>query len=155
MQHFWFHEQNFQEIFDKYRWFISDAGRPDQDFVDYLSEVCINIPSIYLMLQRVKLAEQSIQKVELICNNRHEFSITFAKIKLMQASLKLKFEKDFAPQELNIILDECQKLLDDCGDQEQKREGQAEIEFIYGLHNIKKIKELLKFKDSDAKNDEQ
>lgn len=108
------------------------------------------------MLQRESLvaaAEQSIQKAELICNNRHQFSLTFAKLKLMQASLKLKYEKEFELTELDIILDDCRQLFGNCTNPEERNDGLAEVEFVYGLYHIKKIRKILRHKDTSEVQD--
>ena len=59
------------------------------ELASYLDEIYINVPSIFIMLNRYQEAQDSINKVELIYLNNN-METTQAKLKLIQASLELE-----------------------------------------------------------------
>ena len=75
---FHMHESNYSQLLDpvNLEGMIADADEV------YLEEICINIPSILIILDRQKEALDLMDKIEMICSN-HQMEVTKAKIILM------------------------------------------------------------------------
>ena len=73
---------NFDEIFGKHM--------DDEQIANYYSEICLNIPSIYYMLGRMKDIEESWDRISAICEKRQAYKMVYAKFKLMKVSIRLK-----------------------------------------------------------------
>lgn len=84
-------EANYHELLDNFDEIFGEHIEEER-ITDYYSEICLNIPVIYYMLGRMKDIEESWDRISAICEKREAYKMTFAKFKLMQASIRLKNE---------------------------------------------------------------
>lgn len=118
IQQFSMHEGNFEELLDneklKQMFGQSVFEEPMQGELEaHLDEICINIPSILIMLQKYKEAEALFEKVMMIGSD-HRCSITMAKIKLISVSLRLEIN-DFESFSIQNDLVEADEIFADQG----------------------------------------
>lgn len=121
---------------------FGDDYHLDTEIVMYFDEICTNIPSIYMMLDRFREAKDSMEKTVNLCQNKAEFQMTLGKLKLMQASILLKKRRLVDAGHLNnidkikCILHGAQSLMIDCSNPLKAEEGLLEIKYLHAIINI-------------------
>jgi len=156
VQYFWAHESNFLAILNIYQ---SENVNPDlvSQNAMYLDEICMNIPSIYYMLELYKEVNDSLEKVQLICekyssirnNIIPQFVVMQGKLNLMKASFALSIPKDQHIDDATSFLEEAEELFNES---EEKltaiiHEGIAERHFCQALVEIKRLRILIELRE--------
>lgn len=83
------HESNFIELLEQAYSIFGDSLN-EAEICSHYDELCLNIPSIFYMLNRISDMKDCWQLIEAICENRKQYNATYGKLKLMQASIHIQ-----------------------------------------------------------------
>jgi len=103
-------------------------------YSQYLDELCMNVPTILIMLSRFEEAINVLERCKKICS---EYDLKFIKGKLllMHASIKIKSE-DKSTYDLNSFLKHSEGIMREL----EMDEGIAECYYLKALNCIKNFK---------------
>ena len=93
-------ESNYIGLLENYE-ILFNTKIEKEDIAEYYSELCLNIPAIYLILGRLKDLEDLWDTIQDICENRKAYDLTLAKFRLMQASIRIKFKTHFSQMDID------------------------------------------------------
>ena len=116
------HEQNFTNLLENSQQLFGVKNK--NNLIDlYYSELCLNVPSIYLMINKVKDLDKLWDTISAICESSKPYELTLAKVKLMQVSIGLKFKTQYSLLDIESV----GNILNS----EKSKDHEEQYEFIY------------------------
>lgn len=106
-------EHNFVDLLENHKSYFKEKYQKEL-VIEYYKELCLNLPGIYLLLGRLKDLENILDCISAICETGKPYEVTFAKLKLLQASVGMKYKTHFTHMDIenagNIMHRQDQKL---------------------------------------------